>query len=245
MKKIRKLKNIFQFLFSSSDGWTIVWSLSNLIRLWFDYLLSGAMNGIAVFVAGCLLCAICGADSAILSDRKQPSFMLRGLQPGFVHLGRSIGQYNQQTRKVRVTCLRTAAGAHLRASSNGPESVGGAAQKYLSKIPSHLQGIAIRNVNLQTRDYVQPSKTKEEIVDQEAERIRKELDGDEDDDEFLSMMNEFDPTMDLLDLDNVAKVNLQNFDGDIDDAMLLRDLRSKMDPSDFYKIFGPGIGDLL
>uniref|UniRef100_A0A7S0QHY8 Uncharacterized protein n=1 Tax=Cryptomonas curvata TaxID=233186 RepID=A0A7S0QHY8_9CRYP len=207
------------------------------------------MNGIALFVAGCLLCGIVGADTEILCNRPLPSFMLRGFQPGFVHVGRSIGQRNRlPTGEAAVICPRKTAalGARrLRASSNGPESVGGAAQKYLSRIPSHLQGIAIRNVNLQTRDYVQPSKTKEEIVDQEAERIRKELDGDEDDDELLSMMKEFDPTMDLLDPDTISRGDLHNFDGDIDDAMLLRDLRSKMDPSDFYKIFGPGIGDLL
>jgi hypothetical protein len=205
------------------------------------------MSRVVCFVAGCLLCGIVGAETEILRSRQQPSFVLRGLQAGFVHVGRGIGQRDiLLTGEAGAICRQKAAACafHLRASSNGPESVGGAAQKYLSKIPSHLQGIAIRNVNLQTRDYVQPSKT-EEIVDQEAERIRKELDGDEEDDDFLSMMKEFDPTMDLLDADNFSKANLHNFDGDIDDAMLLRDLRSKMDPTDFYKIFGPGIGDLL
>jgi hypothetical protein len=199
---------------------------------------------VVIVAAYCLLCGISGAES----DRSQPSFMMHDLQAGFVHVGRSIEQRNiLLTGEVGAMCQqKAAAGAfHLRASSNGPESVGGAAQKYLSKIPSHLQGIAIRNVNLQPRDYMQPSKTKEEIVDQEAERIRKELDGDEEDDEFLSMMNDYDQTKDFIDLDTISKGSLHNFDGDIDDAMLLRDLRSKMDPGDFSKIFGHGIGDLL
>jgi hypothetical protein len=206
------------------------------------------MNRILLVVAGAFLCDMVGANTEIPFNRPQPTCMLRGLHAGFIHLGKGTGQRNLLLKGEAVAICRkmTATGGfYLRASSNGPESVGGAAQKYLSKIPSHLQGIAIRNVNLHPRDYVQPSKTKEEIVDQEAERIRKELDGDEDDDEFLSMMNEYDQTKDLMDLDIISTANLHDFDGDIDDAMLLRDLRSKMDPSDFLKIFGPGIGDLL
>ena len=121
--------------------------------------------------------------------------------------------------------------------------MGGAAQKYLSKIPSHLQGIAIRNVQSQPKDYT--TAPAEQTVDAESERIQKELDEDDENDDYLSMMDEYDETKGLLELDLISSDSLQHFNGDIDDALLLRDLRSKMDPSDFAKIFGNGVGDLL
>lgn len=140
----------------------------------------------------------------------------------------------------KATCARRLPILQASASS---DSVGGAAQSYLSKIPPHLHGIAVRNVQLQPRDYMQTAKNAE-TADPESERIHKELEEDEDEDDVLSMMEDFDQTKELLDLDLISHDSLQHFDGDIDDAMILRDLRGKLDPSDFAKIFG-SVGDLL
>ena len=176
------------------------------------------------------------SDAGKLDALQNPVIFNRVL--GFVH---GITSETNMLDQRRSSICRTNA-FNVRASA-GHDSVGGAAQKYLSKIPSHLQGIAIRNVQSQPKDYT--TSPAEQTVDAESERIQKELDEDDENDDYLSMMDEYDETKGLLELDLISSDSLQHFNGDIDDALLLRDLRSKMDPSDFAKIFGNGVGDLL
>jgi hypothetical protein len=160
---------------------------------------------------------------------------------GFVHGLLTLKQGNELWPLVSAAVCRRQFPALKAAGSS--DSVGGAAQSYLSRIPPHLHGIAVRNIQVQPKDYMQPAKQMD--MDPDEERIQKELDEEDDEEDVLSMMEDFDQTKEFLDLDLISSDSLQHFDGDIDDAMILRDLRGKLDPSDFSKIFGNGVGDLL
>jgi len=109
----------------------------------------------------------------------------------------------------------------------------GAAKSYLNKIPAHLQGLAIRNVKSNpVRDWV----VKKD--DDEVHNIQKELDEEEED--------HIDFAMEILEeLSDDLKPRLHDYNIDLEDAAVLRELRRSMNPEDFQKIFGRGVGDLL
>jgi len=116
----------------------------------------------------------------------------------------------------------------------------GAASDYLKRIPSHLQGLAIRkqNPDLESK---RTGKDKREFtgtaVDvDDVKSIADELGLDEEDEHMYA-----DIAMNMLD----EEIDVGSFDGDINDAELLKDLKSKMEPEDFREIFGRGLGELL
>eukprot|EP00287_Rhodomonas_sp_CCMP768_P010870 CAMPEP_0196740348 /NCGR_PEP_ID=MMETSP1091-20130531/31288_1 /TAXON_ID=302021 /ORGANISM="Rhodomonas sp., Strain CCMP768" /LENGTH=113 /DNA_ID=CAMNT_0042085457 /DNA_START=311 /DNA_END=655 /DNA_ORIENTATION=- len=106
-----------------------------------------------------------------------------------------------------------------------------AASDYMKKIPSHLQGLAVRKRKAEVKEYTASPLGEE---DEEAARIQKELEEYENEN--------YDMAMEVLEMD---EIDISQFAGDIDDAALLRDLRNKMDPEDFGHIFGRGVGELL
>mmetsp|Transcript_23373 Transcript_23373/g.52493 ORF Transcript_23373/g.52493 Transcript_23373/m.52493 type:complete len:177 (-) Transcript_23373:145-675(-) len=110
----------------------------------------------------------------------------------------------------------------------------GAAKSYMNKIPAHLQGLAIRNVK---SDPVKDWVIKKD--DKEIQDIQKELDEEEEE-------NHMDFAMEILEeLSDDLKPRLHDYNIDLEDAAVLRELRRSMNPEDFQKIFGRGVGDLL
>jgi hypothetical protein len=115
-------------------------------------------------------------------------------------------------------------------------------KQYLSKIPPHLHGLAMRNVPFEEKCYTQSSDPQHHTAD----GIQSELDADDENEDILVYLKQdFDQTQSELVLDGISSDVLKHFDGDMDDALLLRDLRGKMNPSDFAKIFSSRVGDLL
>lgn len=122
-------------------------------------------------------------------------------------------------------------------STAGPA---GPVSSYMKKIPSHLQGLAIRN-----------QKGKKETVEYKVEM--PSADGDEEltrqiEAEMAAEDEEtFDFAMEVLEND---EFDMRQYRGkldqaQIDDAKVLRELQNQMNPEDFRKIFGRGVGELL
>eukprot|EP00284_Hemiselmis_tepida_P011327 CAMPEP_0174916808 /NCGR_PEP_ID=MMETSP1355-20121228/2059_1 /TAXON_ID=464990 /ORGANISM="Hemiselmis tepida, Strain CCMP443" /LENGTH=201 /DNA_ID=CAMNT_0016161845 /DNA_START=8 /DNA_END=613 /DNA_ORIENTATION=- len=145
-------------------------------------------------------------------------------------------------------------GPSRRVVCRGPESRGsglcmadsdaqkrfGAASDYMKKIPSHLQGLAIRKQNPDL-DSKRTGKDKREYTGEainmdDIKSIADEIESYDEDQHMYA-----DLAMNMLD----EEIDVRAFDGDINDAELLKDLKSKMDPEDFREIFGKGLGELL
>jgi len=112
-------------------------------------------------------------------------------------------------------------------SKDGPSGPAGNVAGYMSRIPPHLQGMAIRNQKRETRDYSSRPMT-------ETEKIQKELDQEDEEDEFDYAMSTVED----------VKVSAAGRTMDFNDAQVMHGLHNAMHPDDFQKVFGK-LGDLL
>lgn len=108
----------------------------------------------------------------------------------------------------------------------------------MSRIPPHLQGLAIRKQPQKTEDY--GTTTEEKTEAEKLAAIQAELDGEDEEEE----LDHVDYAMMMVDeLDKAPK--MRSFDLNIEDAEVLRSLRNKMNNDDFKHVFGRGVGELL
>ena len=122
--------------------------------------------------------------------------------------------------------------------SSNDASPAGSAQSYMSRIPPHLQGLAIRKQPQKTEDY--GTTTEEKTEAEKLAAIQAELDGEDEEEE----LDHVDYAMMMVDeLDKAPK--MRSFDLNIEDAEVLRSLRNKMNNDDFKHVFGRGVGELL
>ena len=140
------------------------------------------------------------------------------------------------------TCrVRMVATNDIGSSTDGVRSMGpaGAVQSYMSKIPAHLQGLAIRKQDKRETDWM----TAKEDQDKDLAAIQAELDAD-DDEEDIDQVDYAMQLIDELDKDREA-ITMRTYDLDIKDAELLKQLKNSMHAEDFRRVFGRGVGDLL
>ena len=124
------------------------------------------------------------------------------------------------------------------ATGSSNDAAAGAVQSYMSKIPPHLQGLAIRNQAKIDRDYGKKGAALKG-EDQDLLAIQAELDEEEEDYE-----DEVDYAMQVIDeLGDEPK--MRTYDLDIKDAEILRSLKDNMHKEDFRAVFGRGVGELL
>lgn len=127
------------------------------------------------------------------------------------------------------------------ATGSSNDSPAGTAQSYMKKIPAHLQGLAIRKQKPQVKDYGGNKNLSEDELKLKA--IQTELDADGEDadpvDYAMQVIDELDTHR------NSGAPVMRSYDLDIQDAEVLRTLKSKMAAEDFRRVFGRGVGDLL
>jgi len=111
----------------------------------------------------------------------------------------------------------------------GKDSPAGSVQGYMSKIPPHLAGLAIRKVKREVRDYASKPMT-------ETEKIQAEMDKEDDDE-----LDQFDYAMSQME---DVKVTAAGRTMDFNDAQVMHGMKNSMHPDDFKKVFGK-LGDLL
>lgn len=183
------------------------------------------------------LCLLVAASSLVLTCSAIPSGS--GHSPAtrtaaFVAAGLPSSSAGFRTRTATCNVNMVAAGSN--------DAPAGTAQSYMKKIPAHLQGLAIRKQKHQEKDYGGKKDLSEEALKLKA--IQAELDGDDEEEE-----DPVDYAMQIIDdidthRDSGAPI-MRTYDLDIQDAEVLRTLKSKMAAEDFRKVFGRGVGDLL
>jgi hypothetical protein len=146
-----------------------------------------------------LLCAIslsC-ADGFVL---------LHGIKPNFLQVSLRHRALPEPGQCVASTCNKwrgSMKGLVMMSSAEGKDgTLHGAASNYLNKVPHHLRGLAIRNVNPNQRKIERPKR--EYMGEPSAEDIMAEIADGEDE------LDEMDMTMQQLD---DLEINVKGFDG--------------------------------
>ena len=182
-------------------------------------------HSVRALIATATLALSCSAWQAPAVAHQPPAS-----RPAFVRGGALCRGTGVQLRAATCSVRMVATG-----SSN--DAPAGAVQNYMSKIPSHLQGLAIRNQKAERKDYAKGAARKDEAQDLLA--IQAELDEDEDEYE-----DELDYAMQIID-DLGDSPKMATYDLDIKDAEILRNLKDNMHKEDFRTVFGRGVGELL
>mmetsp|Transcript_44218 Transcript_44218/g.105303 ORF Transcript_44218/g.105303 Transcript_44218/m.105303 type:complete len:208 (-) Transcript_44218:120-743(-) len=184
--------------------------------------------------------------AAALPSRSLGAHASPGLRSAFIPAGigaPTLASALEGRLRQTATCSRARgmAGGGLRmADTSAGTSAAGTVGSYMSKIPAHLQGLAIRNqkkeLHVSREEQVRPVESDD---DQMSKDIMAELD-DEDDDRY-------DFAKEVLESEDFDAMQYRGKLGDaqIDDALVLRQLQSSMHPDDFIRVFGSEVGELL
>lgn len=180
-------------------------------------------HSLRALIATATLALSCSAWQAPAVAHQPPAS-----RPAFVS-GGALG-HGAGVRLRAATCS-----VRMVATGSSNDAPAGAVQSYMSKIPAHLQGLAIRNQKTETKDYAKVAKRGNE---DDLLAIQAELDADEEDD-----MDELDYAMEMI--DDLESPKMRTYDLDIKDAEILRNLKDNMHKEDFRTVFGRGVGELL